>query len=204
MECLVKNTNKSLISNRLPAGTIFYWAGKKDTIPEWALFCNGDSFQIPTSEEDEMWDLYQAIGTIYNKAAGSGYNDTTPAGYFSIPDFIRIVEDGQEKQVGLFIRSATNDDQVGVKQNDAIRNITALTGWVSDYSSQFAVSHSGAFYYNNTRRDGFVPTSYLQKAYSGTFNANLDSNDYGNPMSGHANGEDIHPYNIAVLPLISY
>lgn len=87
----------------------------------------------------------------------------------------------------------------------AIRNITALTGWVSDYSSQFAVSHSGAFYYNNTRRDGFVPTSYLQKAYSGTFNANLDSNDYGNPMAGHAgDANEIRPYTIYALPLIAY
>ena len=198
MECLVKNTNKSLISNRLPAGTIFYWAGKKDTIPEWALFCNGDSFPIPTSEEDEMWDLYQVIGTIYNKAAGSGYNDATPAGYFSIPDFIRIVEDGQEKQVGLFIRSATNDDQVGVKQNDAIRNILGTLQTPGNSNG----SWGGAFSVTSTTVRGPTGGGDDQKV---NFDANISvGTSIENPMAEHANGEDIHPYNIAVLPLISY
>ena len=192
MECLVKNTNKSLISNRLPAGTIFYWAGKKDTIPEWALFCNGDSFPIPTSEEDEMWDLYQVIGTIYNKAAGSGYNDATPAGYFSIPDFVRIVEDSQEKQVGLFIRSATNDDQVGVKQNDAIRNIRGDINYNPNYGLFVAEGLSGPFILGKECSRTFRESDY--RAYGAVFNA----------AEVVPTSTENRPYSIYALPLISY
>ena len=36
------------------------------------------------------------------------------------------------------------------------------------------------------------------------FDANVDSNNFGNKMSGHANGNDIHPYSIYLVPLISY
>lgn len=200
MECLVKNTNKSLISNRLPAGTIFYWAGKMNTKPEWALFCNGDSFPIPTSEEDEMWDLYQVIGTTYNKASGSGYADATPAGHFSIPDFIRIVENGEEKQVGLFIRSATNDGQVGVKQNDAIRNIT---GWFEGCYQEFNSGGFGSFY-KKSPGNRKTKTGGWDNDLGIYFSANVNTNNYGNPMAGHAAGDDIHPYDIQMLPLIAY
>lgn len=40
--------------------------------------------------------------------------------------------------------------------------------------------------------------------YYHVFDADANNNSWGNPMSGHANGEDIHPYNISALPLISY
>ena len=36
------------------------------------------------------------------------------------------------------------------------------------------------------------------------FDANIDTNGYGNPMHGHANGDDIHPYSIYLVPLITY
>ena len=36
------------------------------------------------------------------------------------------------------------------------------------------------------------------------FDANIDTNDYGNNMAGHAVGPDIHPYTVKVLPLITY
>ena len=36
------------------------------------------------------------------------------------------------------------------------------------------------------------------------FDANKDEEKYGNNMSNHANGDDIHPYLIKVLYLISY
>ena len=35
------------------------------------------------------------------------------------------------------------------------------------------------------------------------FDANTSVN-YANPMAGHANGVDIHPYDIAMLPLIAF
>lgn len=38
-------------------------------------------------------------------------------------------------------------------------------------------------------------------------NFRFDANDGDiseNPMAGHANGEDIHPYNISLLPLVAY
>ena len=195
MECLVKNTNKSLISNRLPAGTIFYWAGKMNTKPEWALFCNGDSFPIPTSEEDEMWNLYQVIGTTYNKASGSGYKDATPAGHFSIPDFIRIVEDGGEKQVGLFIRSATNDDQVGVKQNDAIRNIT---GRLADtYPRTWnSTACAGPFFVDDNEFEGGT--------YSSLARDGQDKKTFFDLSRAIATAPENRPYTIYALPLISY
>ncbi len=36
------------------------------------------------------------------------------------------------------------------------------------------------------------------------FDANDNYKNYGNAMAGHANGTDIHPYNISFLPLIAY
>ena len=36
------------------------------------------------------------------------------------------------------------------------------------------------------------------------FDANIDSNNFGNKMVGHANGDDIHPYSLYLVPLISY
>ena len=36
------------------------------------------------------------------------------------------------------------------------------------------------------------------------FNANNDTDSYGNCMSGHANGSDIHPYSIELLPILVY
>lgn len=33
---------------------------------------------------------------------------------------------------------------------------------------------------------------------------NMDTKQYGNLMAGHANEEEIRPFSIALLPLISY
>ena len=35
-------------------------------------------------------------------------------------------------------------------------------------------------------------------------NANNDTASYGNPMKGHAYGDDIHPYNTRFLPILIY
>ena len=36
------------------------------------------------------------------------------------------------------------------------------------------------------------------------FDANVDTNNYGNNMAGHATGPDIKPYSVKTLYLISY
>lgn len=65
----------------------------------------------------------------------------------------------------------------------------------------------GVFYVTARNQGAKRGANYTGSATSTNlyFNANLseDAADY-NPIAGHANGDDIHPYNIAVLPLISY
>ena len=53
---------------------------------------------------------------------------------------------------------------------------------------------------NTEAGTGNTTTKYKSVAV----NANLDSNGYGNPMAGHAGANEIRPYTIYALPLISY
>lgn len=43
-----------------------------------------------------------------------------------------------------------------------------------------------------------------EESYTQIFDANLDSNSYGNPMHGHADSSEIRPFNISLFPLIAY
>lgn len=63
-----------------PIGVIKIWAGA--ALPDRYLYCNGDNLQIPSSESDPYWKLYQAIGTTFNVTEPI----PTPSGYFALPD----------------------------------------------------------------------------------------------------------------------
>ena len=61
----------------------------------------------------------------------------------------------------------------------------------------------GAF---SVKTRGRTESGYSDRAtYSRvrTFDANANTENYGNPMAGHAAGQDIHPYSIGLTPLIA-
>lgn len=63
-----------------PIGVIKIWAGA--ALPDRYLYCNGDNLQIPSSESDPYWKLWQAIGTTYNVTEPL----PTPDNCFALPD----------------------------------------------------------------------------------------------------------------------
>lgn len=63
-----------------PIGVIKIWAGA--ALPDRYLYCDGANLQIPQSETDTYWKLWQAIGTTFNVAG----EVPTPDGYFALPD----------------------------------------------------------------------------------------------------------------------
>ena len=86
------------------------------------------------------------------------------------------------------------------------RNITGAISGASANNTYLtrdrgSFSYSTASHSGNDRMGGF---GNWDSSYYHTFDANADNNNWGNPIAGHANGDDIHPYNIAILPLISY
>lgn len=69
------------------------------------------------------------------------------------------------------------------------------------------MSHSTAFSYNGCfsqmiRIASNYASEYVSEdLYTLSFSANA-GNATDNPMAGHANGDDIHPYNISMIPII--
>ena len=69
------------------------------------------------------------------------------------------------------------------------------------------MSCSGSFSVKELKNARCLLSSDADIYYTSTgvkFNANTNINNYGNPMSGHANGEDIHPYSVKFLPILVY
>ena len=64
----------------------------------------------------------------------------------------------------------------------------------------------GCFFYDNTKYGGNGLGGFgdWNSYYYHVFNANVNNNNWGNPMAGHANAEEVKPFNINLLPLISY
>lgn len=63
----------------------------------------------------------------------------------------------------------------------------------------------GAFSNGGATHRAWAPSSNIDSITKYfIFNANDDTDNYGNPMKNHATGPDIHPYNISLLPVISY
>lgn len=160
-----------------PAGTVIWYSGK--SLPSGYLVCNGQSLNKTTYA-----NLFNAIGYTYG---GSGNS-------FNVPN----LSDGN----GRFIRATTDFSKVGTKQDDAIRNITGRTSAGSDSTNYDGTA--GAFYQGSTKESRIGSLSSWGSRYTYRFDANSDNRSMGNPMAGHANGADIHPYNISLVPLIAY
>ena len=168
---------------RMPAGTIIWFAGKRAQKPKYTLVCDGSAVS-----RTSYADLFAAIGTIY----GAGDGSTT----FNLPNLMDAGDDGN---LGYFIRAAVDDASIGTKQADAIRNITGrnqtcdggnrVDGAISQGSASGALYGTGGSQW---------------KFYNVTFDANQNYSKGANPMVGHANGADIHPYSIHALPLVAY
>ena len=86
------------IASGIPTGTIIAWGGL--TAPAGYLECAGQVLK-----RDIYKDLFQAIGTVWGTTAGDD---------FKLPDF---------KSAARFLRSRGDGLEVGMMQEDAIRNI---------------------------------------------------------------------------------
>lgn len=165
---------------KVPAGTIVWFSGNTGKVPSGYLVCNGQAVSRTTYA-----DLYAVIETKY----GTGNGSST----FNVPN----LSDGN----GRFIRAGFTDSVIGTKQDDAIRNIKGNVG-TSEGIAMFNAGGGALFGgYSTSGRASYKSGS----AYAGLeIVANSDVNSYGNPMAGHAAGDDIHPYDIYLLPLIAY
>ena len=163
---------------RIP-GTVFWYAGSANDIPEGTLLCNGATLTIA-----DFQDLFDAIGTTF------GGNGTTN---FKLPDFFHATDpDNSTVSTGLFIRATDGGSlgAVGTKQYDAIRNIS---GTIVPDGQPNICSASGAFVLSTqstTRNDG----NGVSGTAVFTFNAS----------NVVPTAPDNRPYNIKLLPLVSY
>ena len=172
-------------------GEPFPWLAS--TRPERTFVCNGA--EVPHPDDEPIYtDLFNRIGYKY----GKGKDGKS----FLLPDLIKCYNaDGtvNSNVKGLFLRPTDNVDEIGVKEQDTIRNITArarLLAWnLADprgaFSSEIETS-------NQISGTGANNSVYVK------FDANIDMNGYGNDMEGHAVGPDIKPYSVKTLYLISY
>ena len=79
-----------------------------------------------------------------------------------------------------------------------VRNITGrikisrTNELITEGSFQDGGEHSYLSGYSNSGKGQFIE-----------FDANIDSSDYGNPMAGHATGDEVRPYAFLSIPLIA-
>lgn len=174
-------------------GEIFQWSSKKKR-PERTLVCNGAGL----SKTDPLFaDLYAAIGTDF------GENDDGTM--FLLPDYIKCYNaDGtvNPNVKGLFPRPTDNVDEIGVKEQDTIRNIRGLFGHTERGTFNNA---AWAFYQFDTvtgwTTAGQNTTGTVISQIGFSANSGVSENS---PMAGHAVGPDIKPYLIKALYLIAY
>ena len=65
----------------------------------------------------------------------------------------------------------------------------------------------GAFYNNidEATHSGYIdPVKFETPSAVLEFDANISNRDVFNAIAGHANGQDIHPYSIKLLPILIY
>ena len=177
----IKENGIRVLTHSSLAGMVMWFSGNLSKVPDGWLVCNGQAVSRTTYSA-----LYNVIGTKY----GTGNGSTT----FNVPN----LSDGN----GRFIRAGFTDSTIGTKQDDAIRNITGENPNAIFMSNARSATGSGAISL------GTMPESYLRNGdtHGGkplTFNSNNGTTST-NPMAGHANGSDIHPYDIYFLPIIAY
>lgn len=180
--------NSVIATIRSRAGLILWWPNTIGSIPSGSAFlCNGQE----VSRTGNPY-LYSAIGDKY----GAGDGSTT----FNVPDLITTAENSS----GNFIRATATDSEIGVKTKDQIRNIRGSVG-LTGVEYQYATPNQdrGVFTTGSLTGDYWGGGhSNDREATTLSFNANMDMRSYGNNMAGHADGADIHPYNIRLVPII--
>lgn len=93
------------------------------------------------------------------------------------------------------------------KSDKFLRDITGslpvVTSYAKDDIIELRNNLSGAFYRFD---DWKIPVgNYSGQLLAGKAHFSANSSQISpNPMGGHANGVDIHPYDIAMLPLIAF
>lgn len=173
----LQKIEESAVLENADIGFIKPYAGT--SIPEGYLYCDGSAISRTAYPE-----LFAAIGTVWGEGDG--------AETFNIPDLR-----------GIFVRcdGGENNADIGVRQEDAIRDITggfAVRSYMANNVTQITDSPSGAF---------------AQNVYS-----NPSSTDYTNIVSGRAKTEqwtfaasnvvptaaEVRPVNVAMKYCIRY
>ena len=125
-----------------PPGTMLWYFGPVENIPDGYLVCNGTAYSRTAYAA-----LFAVLGTKY----GAGDGSTT----FNVPDLTT----GN----GRYIRAGFTNDDIGRLIDDAIRNITSRLGTVAGWD-EAANPDNGFFYENGLYRsctgDGKRPIVY--------------------------------------------
>lgn len=176
-------------------------------IPDNVLICDGSVY-----DPNDYPELYAVIGARFGyldtegeyHTNGSGVGSYYQLAKFRVPDLVTA---------NRFIRASGLSDEdgetypsIGTTQTDAIRNITGKF-LVDNFNFEMSgAAPAGTFYCTSKDNKNDLTNKYTSDYNSGfmQFEANVDKNSYGNPMAGHAAGSDIHPANIALLPVIFY
>ena len=153
-EIILENSGKSLIINPdgsgcdwqmisgVPVGTIIAWAGL--TPPAGYLECAGQILK-----REIYKDLFKAIGTVWGN---------TGADNFKLPDFTSAAR---------FLRSRGDGLEVGMTQEDAIRNIEGKFTFMGNGSAGFYASYApeSALFPSNTYNSSTLAASSATSLY---------------------------------------
>lgn len=170
---------------RLPAGTVIWFAGLTAKKPAGTLICDGSLVS-----RTQYADLFAAIGTKY----GAGNGSTT----FALPN---LMDGGDSGNLGRFIRAATSDGEVGVKQSDAIRDITGSLNFHGNRNGAGATtlqSVTGAFI-GYTQQSNYLELQQFANAAATSYcTATLMASAVVNTDTEN------RPYGLCLLPLVAY
>lgn len=174
--------NGNLVEVLVPTGIGFIGLYAGPEPPEGYLYCDGSAIGRETYSE-----LFEAVGTLYG--AGDGVST------FELPD-----------ARGIFFRGdgGENNAAMGVRQGDAIRNITGnITKNVSSPSMGMLVgttemfSMSGALSLVSARL--YVPERDTAREENSIREINFDASATGIPTAA-----ENRPINLAMKPCIRY
>lgn len=167
----------------MPCGAFFWYTGTSIPSTWRVLLCDGAVY--PTT--GVYAELYAVIGHTYDDI--KEHPDDEEEVTFQVPNLL---------DCDRFIR-AGDTSSVGTTEIDEIRSIKGSIDSAITYekgtqtgSTYIDTTQSGNGYYTGTR-------SWQRLIFDANHGESSE-----NDMAGHANGTDIHPYNIRFLPLIAY
>lgn len=137
-----------------------------------------------------VFDLCHPVGEIYIRYPGQ----SSPRDLYKRGTWDNI----SDEYAGLFFRAEGGNANPfeGGSQEDKIRNITGELDCQG--FNENAKDSIGAF---SVKSRGRTESGYSDRAaYSRvrTFDANANTENYGNPMAGHADGPEIRPVNTTI------